>query len=144
VRSIGGAYKLALYRTKDGLVDLAEEIPIKYAIVDGDHFGTERFNGSLTKLSLKQAEVRLANPIPDMGNIEICLVGTDGKEIPGALHGKVSGVTTDDGKNFSLQLTSMSPEIETFLRSRLEKPSRTPPMPLVSDSESTETTRSIH
>jgi adenylate cyclase len=120
VRSISGPYKLALYQTKDEFVTLTDEIPITYALVDGEHLNMERFHGSLTGLSLKRAEAQLENPVPDLGSIEICLVGSDGKEIPGSLYGKVSETAADDSRHVSLNLTSMSPEIEMFLRGCLD------------------------
>jgi adenylate cyclase len=144
VRSISGPYKLALYQTKDDFVTLANEIPISYAIVDGEHLDAERFHGSLTGLSLRRAEARLEKPVPDMGSIEIYLIGTDGKEIPGSLYGKVSESATDNSNRVSLTLTSMSPEIETFLRGYLGTSKGASSMPHTPAVEPQQTAQSVH
>ena len=141
VRSISGPYKLALYQTKDDFVTLANEIPITYALVDEVHLNAERFHGSLTGLSLRRAEARLESPVPDLGSIEIHLMGPDGEEIPGSLYGKVSESATDDSNRVSLNLTSMSPEIETFLRGCLD----TSPTPRAASAvEPEQPVRSVH
>jgi len=122
VLGIGGSHRLFLPETAEELVPLAEEIPLRYAIVEGAHLSGETFKGSLTKLSPKQAEARLEHPVPNLINVRMYLIGTDGQEIPGALYGKVVGTVPGNSKGFSVRFTSMSPEIETFLRDLLRRP----------------------
>jgi adenylate cyclase len=122
VLGIGGAHKLFLPETAEALVPLAEEIPLTYAIVEGAHLSGETFKGSLTKLSPKQAEARLEHPVPNLSNLKMHLIGTDGQEIPGALYGKVVGTVPGSSTDFSVRFTSMSLEIETFLRDLLRRP----------------------
>ena len=119
VLGIGGPHRLFLPETAEALVPLAEEIPLRYAIVEGDHLGEEMFKGCITKLSLKGAEARLENPVPTLNNLKINLIGTEGQEIPGALYGKVVGTVPGSSTGFSVRFTSMSPEIGTFLRGLL-------------------------
>ena len=45
VVGIGGPHKLALSQTKDELAALAEEIPVTYAVVEGEHLGAGAFQG---------------------------------------------------------------------------------------------------
>ena len=113
---IGGKHKLYLPETVDALVPLAEEIPLTYAVVEGTHLSAETLKGSFTKLSPKGAEARLEHPVPNFSNLKIHLIGTDGKEIPGALYGKVVGTVLGSSMCFSVRFTSMSPEIGAFLR----------------------------
>jgi hypothetical protein len=67
------------------------------------------------KLSLKAAEARLENPVPTLTNLKMHLIGTDVQEIPGTLYAKVVG-TVGSSTDFSFRFTSVSPEVETFLR----------------------------
>jgi hypothetical protein len=68
-------------------------------------------------------------------------MGPDGEEIPGSLYGKVSESATDDSNRVSLNLTSMSPEIETFLRGCLD----TSPTPRAASAvEPEQPVRSVH
>ena len=71
---------------------------------------------ALTKLSPKGAEARLENPVPTLSNLKMHLIGTEGQEIPGTLYGKVVGTVAGSSTDFSFRFTSMSPEVETFLR----------------------------
>ena len=122
VLGIGGPHRLFLLEKEEELVPLAEEIPLTYAIVEGARLGGEMFKGSLTKLSPKQAEARLENPVPNLSNLNMHIIDTDGQEIPGTLYGKVVGTIPGSSTGFSVRFTSMSPEIETFLRGLLKKP----------------------
>lgn len=127
VLGIGGAYKLALYQQKDELVTLGEEIAITYGLIEGEHLRDERSKGCLTRLSLKRAEGRLDNPVPALSNIEMRIVDADGREMAGAAYAKIMGPAAGNGTSVALHLTSMSPEIEAYLRDCLAKPPVTPP-----------------
>jgi adenylate cyclase len=116
---IGGRHKLYLFETAEVLVPLTEELLLRYAIVEGSHLGEERHKGCLTKLSLKQAEARLENPVAAWSNLKLHLIGSNGKEIPGYLYGKVVQTISGDSTCCSIRFTSMSPDIDAFLRSLL-------------------------
>jgi adenylate cyclase len=122
VLGIGGRHKLFLPEMAEALVPLAEEIPLRYAIVEGAHLSEEMFKGSFTKLSAKQAEARLENPVPALRNLKMHLIDADGREIPGALYGKVVEAVPGGSTGFSIRFTSMSPEVATFLRGLLGRP----------------------
>jgi PAS domain S-box-containing protein len=117
VLGIGGRHKLFLRETPDLLVPLAEEIPIRYAIVEGGHdLSGEIFKGHLTKVSAKAAAARLDNPAPILTDLKMRLIDTDGHEIPGTLYAKVVGTLPGNSSSFAVRFTSMSPEIEAYLR----------------------------
>ncbi len=123
VRGVGGTYELFLPETEDALVPLPQEIPFRYTVVEGEHLSGVMFEGSFVKLSAKGAEARLENPVAPLTNLKMHLIGSNGEEIPGALYGKVVGKLPEGGAGFSVRFTSMSPEIETFLRGLLRQPS---------------------
>ena len=89
VLGIGGSYKLQLTETSESLVTLPEEIPLRYEVVELSQVGVESHRGALTKLARKSAELRLEAPVPPLSNLKMRLLGSDGKELPGTLYGKV-------------------------------------------------------
>ena len=116
VLGIGGPHKVYLPDTVDALVPLTDEIPLRYALVEGSHLSGDMRKGSFTKLSPKGAEAILEQPVPNFSNLKVQILDTDGKEIPGALYAKVVGAVSGSSTCVSVRFTSMSPEIGTFLR----------------------------
>ena len=116
VLGIGGPHRLFLPETTEALAPLIEKIPFRYEIVEASHLGGEVYKGTLTKLSLKAAEARLENRVPTLTNLKMHLIGTDVQEIPGTLYAKVVGTVAGSSTDFSFRFTSVSPEVETFLR----------------------------
>jgi len=119
VIGIGGPHKLSLTQTKEKLIALPEEVLICYTIADGNQLNGGLFKGRLTKLSTKRAEARLQAAVPPFTNLEMLLTGADGKQIAGSLYCKVAGPATDSNEGVSVHFTSMSQEIETFIRDLL-------------------------
>ena len=120
VLGIGRPYKLYLTETTtDVLIPLVEEIPFRYEIIEASHLGRESHKGTLTKLSPKGAEARLENSLPTFTNLKMHLLDTEGREVPGAVYGKVVGTVPVSKMLFSIRFTSVSPEVETLLRGLL-------------------------
>jgi hypothetical protein len=71
--------------------------------------------GMLTKVSLKAAEARLANPVPPLSNLKMLLIGSDGTQVAGSLYGKVLGPVSGTSTGVAIRFTSISPEIEAVL-----------------------------
>ena len=88
---IGGKHKLLLPDTEETLVPLADEIPLRYEVLDANQASGKIAKGGLTKVSRKGAEARLEAPVPNLSNLKMRLIGSGGKEIPGTLYGKVTG-----------------------------------------------------
>ena len=66
VLGVGGRQKLSLPEAVDTLVELKEEIPLRYEVVESSQVGGALSKGILTKVSLKSAEARLENHGPDL------------------------------------------------------------------------------
>jgi adenylate cyclase len=113
---IGGRHKLSLGETADTLIELEEEIPLRYEVVESSQVGGALSKGVLTKVSLKAAEARLANNVPVLSNLKMHLIGSDGEQIAGSLYGKVLGAVSGTSNGVSIRFTSISPEIEAVLR----------------------------
>ncbi len=116
VLGIRGRYKLFLPETVEAVLPLREEIPVTYALVDGSHLTGEVFKGIITKLSSREAEAHLENPVPNLSNLKMNLLGVEGREFSGALYGKVVGRVEGSSTAYSVRFTSMSPEVEQALR----------------------------
>jgi PAS domain S-box-containing protein len=116
VLGIGGSHKLFLPDNVDAVIALAEEIPVNYSIVEGSQLGAEVFEGSIVKLSAREAEARLAHAVPGLSNLKIDLVGASGEETPPTLYGKVVTAAAADGAPCRIRFTSMSPAVEALLR----------------------------
>ncbi len=95
VLGTGGRYRLVLPETDDALVPLAEEIPLRYEVLEANQTNSEMAKGGLTKVSRKGAEARLETPVPNMSNLKMRLIGSGGKEMPGTLYGKVTGAVPE-------------------------------------------------
>ena len=116
---IGRPHKLYLPETGETVVSLAEEVPLRYEIVEANYLGGESYKGTLAKLSPKGAEVRLEKSVPILSNLKMHLAGIGGQKIAGASYAKVTGTIAGSPTAFSIRFTSSSPEIETFLRGLL-------------------------
>jgi PAS domain S-box-containing protein len=116
VLGIGGRHKLLMSEAAEMLVLLADEIPLRYEVVEGAQLGGEMSKGGLTKISFKGAEARLERPVPTLSNLKMHLIGSGGEQLPGALYGKVLGPVPGTSAHLSIRFTSISPEIDGFLR----------------------------
>ena len=122
VLGIGGRHRLHLTEANDVLASLAAAIPFTYALVEGSHFGGEVLSGHLMKLSSKQAEVKLDRQVPPFANLKMRVRDADGRELPGALYGKVLDPGAAGGSTTAIRFTSVSPEIEAFFVGVLAAP----------------------
>jgi PAS domain S-box-containing protein len=119
VMGIARPYHIFLPETKDELVSLREALPIRYEIVETNYLSGEAYRGTLTKLSRKSAEIRLEKPVAAFSDLKLEFIGADGKDLPGALYGKVVDAVPGSSDEVSIRFTSSSPEIEAFLGSLL-------------------------
>ncbi len=122
VLGIGGSHKLQLTETSESLVTLPEEIPLRYEVVKSSQVGVESHRGALTKLARKSAELRLEDPVPPLSNLKMRLIGSDGKELPGTLYGKVVASVPGRSSRYSVRFTSVPPEIDAALRELIAAP----------------------
>jgi len=116
VLGLRGRHKLLLPSATTVLLPLAEEIAFQYEIVEGSHLGAEMCKGSFTKLSLKEAEARLENPVPILTNLKMLLPASENQPLSGVLYGKIVETVAGSSADFLIRFTSISPEAETFLR----------------------------
>jgi PAS domain S-box-containing protein len=137
---IGGPHKLSLNQPKEVLTPLTHELFVSYSVAEGSHLNGEVFRGHFTKLSSRRAEVRLETLVPVFSNLEVTLTDSEGKRVSGSLFCKVVGQLSD--KDMLLQFTSMSPDIEKFIKLLLGKVSEV--APTVSKAEPTTGPSTLH
>ena len=113
---IGGRHKLSFPEAVDTLIELKDEIPLRYEVVESSQVGGAMSKGGLTKVSCKGAEGGLEGPVPALSNLKMHLIGSGGEQLPGALHGKVLGQVPGTSARLYIRFTSISPEIDGFLR----------------------------
>jgi len=113
---VGGRHKLSLAESVDTLVELKDEIPLLYEVVESSQVGGALSKGFLTKLSPKSAEGRLQKTVPPLSNLKMHLVGNDGAQLPGSLYGKVLAPIAGTSTGVSIRFTSVPPEIDAFFR----------------------------
>ena len=116
ILGIGGLHKLSLPEAVDMLVELKDEIPLCYEVVESSQVGGAMSKGVLTKVSLKGAEARLESAVPTLSNLKMHLVDSSGEQLPGTLYGKVLGLLLGTSTGVSIRFTSVSPEIDALLR----------------------------
>jgi len=115
VVGIGGSHKLSLLHSRDALAPLKAPIPVRCSIVEGGRVGDGVINGSLIKLSLKRAELRLDKTVPALTDLKMQVVGDAGREVPEPAYCKVEGALPGGESLLSVRFTSLSPRFEAWL-----------------------------
>jgi PAS domain S-box-containing protein len=129
VVGVGGSHKLFLSQATEVLESLPEEIPFVYEIVDSTSLGGTNYKGAWIKLSRREAEARLENAVPPLTNLNMKLLGADGREMPGTLYGKVLETLPGSTSRFSIRFTSVTPEFETLLHDVMPRAAHAEPKP---------------
>jgi adenylate cyclase len=116
---IAGTYNSFLPRYTDVLQSLRQAVPVDCAIVDEKSVSEEKFEGSLTRLSTKGAEIVTARPVPALTNIAIYLVDTNFTPQTTCLYGKaISHAGNVDNATY-VRFTSMLPQTLDLLNDLL-------------------------
>ena len=121
VLGVDGSYNLHLPKTDDALAVLGAPVPLTYSIVESASLASEIQKGSVTKLSLKEAEAHLEAPVSLLTNLQMRLINSDGEDVPGIVYGKVIEVVPGSGLNVRIRFTSMPPSVMAFLSDLLAK-----------------------
>jgi adenylate cyclase len=108
VSAIGGSYDLQLSDREAELIDLAEEIPVRFGLLEGKHVAELVSRGALCALSRGSARLRSCEPVPELGELRLELVGSDG-----AFYAKVvTGSEGEAGEPSLLRFTTRCRELD--------------------------------
>jgi len=116
LRGIGGAYNLFLSEREEVLLPLQQEIPLRYAVLEGAYVGRTVHQGSFVTLSTKGGEVRSDHPIAPWSNIKMQLMDHNGERLPGEIYAKVLRHFSESCPGFYVHFTSIPPEVATFFQ----------------------------
>jgi hypothetical protein len=116
VVGIGGPHGLTLRAVEPELVDLAKEIPIRYAVLEEKHVGRSVLEASFVRLSVKGAEVRSALAVRPLRNLKIWIPAIEAGATPVELYAKVVEGAQVAKTGFIVRFTSMTPEVSEYLR----------------------------
>ena len=98
---------------EEALVTLDEEIPIRFAVLEGKHLGEALFKGALVRLSDKRGEIHSDQPVAQRSNLKVQVMVSDRSDVLGELYAKVMGPLSEGHAGFSVHFTSISPELTT-------------------------------
>ena len=118
VGGLGGKYNLVLRKEEEIYLPLKEAISLHYVVLDGKNVGDCMQNGSLVKLSEKEAEIQGVhsggNTPPALINIKLNFLW-DGQESED-VYGKVLEKKAENG-NFYIRFTAKPPDVSAKLES---------------------------
>ena len=121
VTGIGGPYNVFLPSEDEPLIRLEVAIPVRYTVLEEKFAGRTVYEGSIVKLSTKDALVSCQGPLSVMTNLKLQLTDTDSGEVFDSVYVKVMEQSQEDDKQFSLRFTSRPKEATAFLHNVLSK-----------------------
>jgi adenylate cyclase len=119
LRGIGGAYDLFLPEREEALVPLQQEVPLRYAVLEGEYVGRTVHQGSFVRLSSKAGEICSEHAVAPWSNLKMQLMSHNGEGIPGELYAKVLKHLPEGHPGFYVHFTSISPEVASFFQQLL-------------------------
>jgi len=126
IGGIAGEYNIFLQKEEEIFLDLTEQIPTQYTILEGKHVGENLFCGSLVQLSahgaLVKSDSQETNSIPSvLTNIKINLLpSTNSGAVAEDIYGKVLDKPVESGY-FYILFTSKPPEVKALLDAQYSK-----------------------
>lgn len=114
VESIGEPYNLTVPRPETALNDLADPLPVKYAVLDGKHMTAELVEGRITALAQSFAFMETSAPPQELANLKLDMPTPDAPDQAlGDLYAKVVE-TRPDG--VLLRFTAVPEEVADAIR----------------------------
>ncbi|MEE9612738.1 MAG: adenylate/guanylate cyclase domain-containing protein [Desulfatiglandales bacterium] len=117
VGGIAGQYNLALEGKAPVMVTLARQIPLRYMVLEGKNIGKKGFEGSVVRLSEKNAVIALDEPLEPLTNLKMNLADVDVKLSARDFYGKVIERAGENRQSHVVRFTSVPPEIDAYFQS---------------------------
>jgi len=116
VGGVAGDYQLFLPpKPEVNWVELAQQLPIQFAVLEGKHVGDLRHNASIRKLAPRMAEITSQILPPPLSNLRVSLYDSGARLITNDLYGKVLTHLSANPPVFQVNFTAIPPEAETYL-----------------------------
>jgi class 3 adenylate cyclase/PAS domain-containing protein len=116
VGGISGKYNLALERERVSGLKLVREIPIRYSALDGKHMGEGDQRGSILRLSLSSAELRLKPALEPLTNLKLNLTDVRQDLSRKDFFGKIGQDPSRDEHCHTIRFTSVPPEVSAYFQ----------------------------
>jgi len=119
VGGIGGKYNLFISENqREPLKKLPNKVELLFSLCLGKDIDDRLFNGSISMLSLREAEIETEKKVEPMSNLKIKLLGQNGDPIPVDLYGKVIEVN-DHPNRLLVHFTSIPLMAEAYFNGLL-------------------------
>jgi class 3 adenylate cyclase/CheY-like chemotaxis protein len=119
LRGIGQPWNVYLPPPEHSTVRLTQPVAVRYFKIEGKTVAEQAAPGLMVALSSKGADVQAEEHLSPMTNLKLHLLAADGSEVPGDLYAKVVDSSAGAQATFSVRFTSMPPEVEIFIKSKL-------------------------
>ena len=119
VGGIGGQYNLALKVKEPAMVALAQQIPLRYTVLDGNQVDKDGF---VVRLSGKSAEINLSEPVEVLANLKMNLKGVPEELAARDFYGKVIEHIGGNMQIGVVRFTSVPPEVSGYFHALLQFP----------------------
>jgi adenylate cyclase len=124
IGGIAGGYNLVLTCKEQPLCVLAQQIPIRYTVLEDKDVGMKELEGSVVRLSKNCAEIVLINPLSILTNLKMNLGRVSEKLSVRDFYGKVTGHFPENGSSHLVRFTSMPPEVDAYFEAYLQHANR--------------------
>jgi adenylate cyclase len=116
VGGIGGKYNLFLPQNQETIVNLSQELPVEYVVLQGKNAGGNILSGVLIGLSENGAVLRTQENLEVLNNLKLKLLTTTEFTTPETdIYAKVMKKSPDAENNFIIRFTAVPPEAIDFL-----------------------------
>ncbi len=115
VVGIGGSHDLSLPEEHDRFVELGEEIPVRFALLEGKDVANQGIEASIWAGAANGAKIRSAVPVAELSDIRIELV-EGGRVVSGACYAKVVEGSDSSGDSFTVRFTTHSAPLDARLK----------------------------
>ncbi|MDZ7695701.1 MAG: response regulator [Deltaproteobacteria bacterium] len=96
-------------------IELKQELPVQFTVVDWKHTGKLGHRGAITKIAHNMVEIHSEVLPSSLANLRICLYDPCDHEITDDLYGKVVAHLSESPLPCCVHFTSVPPEAEAFL-----------------------------
>jgi class 3 adenylate cyclase len=114
VGGIAGEYNLALERGVPELIDLSQQLPLRYALLEGKHVGREGLEGHIIRLSKQGAEVDLHARVDRFRDLKMNLKEVYEELAVKDFYAKVISRSGKEGSRYLIRFTSIPLEVASY------------------------------
>jgi len=116
VVSIEGGYNFILPQVEEPLVTLAKPAPVRFSILEEKTVGRSEFDGRITLLAEREAEVEAETEVTPLCNLKLWLLDAEGRRLQGHLYAKAVETSEAARGCFRIRFTGADPALEERLR----------------------------